>query len=213
MMHDQVMESLKWRYAVKKFDSEKRIDPKDFEAIEEALRMSPSSHGLQPWKFVVVQSPEVRAKLHAASWNQPQVIEASHYVVLAYQDHVSVEHVDRYMNFIAATQGVGVDTLERFRKSIIGDIVEGARSKMIEHWAIHQVYIAMGFAMQAAAIMKVDSCPMEGLNPVAYDEILGLKGTGYRTAAAIAFGYRHPECRRLHLKKVRFPKEEVFKYV
>lgn len=213
MTRKQILESLQWRYAVKKFDPEKKIDPADFEALEEALRLSPSSHGLQPWKFVVVKDPEVRARLRAASWNQSQVTDASHYVVLAYQSRVQEVDVDRYMKSIAHTRGVELETLEKFKRSIIRDIVEGPRSEIIEHWAIRQVYIAMGFVMEAAALLKIDACPMEGLEPEAYDDILGLKDTEYKTAAAVAFGYRHPECRFQKVKKVRFPKDEVFKYV
>lgn len=213
MTREQIIESLKWRYAVKKFDPTKKIDPADFEALEESLRMSPSSHGLQPWKFVVVQSSEVRAQLRAVSWNQAQVTDASHYVVLAYQERVSEEDVDRYMTSIARTRDVGIETLAGFRRSIIKDIIEGPRSEIVEHWAVRQVYIAMGFVMEAAALMRIDACPMEGLQPEAYDEILGLKGSGFKTAAAVALGYRHPDCKLQRVKKVRFPKNEVFKYV
>jgi nitroreductase len=212
-MREEIMKSLKWRYAVQRFDPQKKIDPRDFEALEESLRMAPSSYGLQPWKFVVVQNPELREKLRAVSYRQPQITEASHLVVLAYKDRMSEEDVDHYMNFIAQTREVPLETLEGFKRSIMRDMVEGARSKIVEHWAVHQVYIAMGFVMQAAALMGIDSCPMEGLIPQEYDRLLGLENSGYRSCTVVAFGYRSAECKMQKVKKVRFPKDQVFKYL
>lgn len=212
-LRDEILESLKWRYAVKTFDPERKISQEDFAVLEEALRLSPSSHGFQPWKFIVVNDVQMREKLRAVSWNQPQVTEASHYIVLTSLTKVEENHVDHYMKTISSTQGVEIESLSRFRQSIVRDMIEGPRSKTVEAWGMMQVYIAMGFVMQAAAMMKIDSCPMEGFDPAAYDELLGLKDSGYRSAASVALGYRHPDCRRQHLKKVRYSKEEVFKYI
>ena len=210
---NELLESLSWRYAVKKFDPTKKVPDEKFEAIEESLRMSPSSYGLQPWQFVVVKDEELRKKLQEVSFRQPQVVDASHYVVLAVKDRLLMEDVEEYLNFIAKTRGIDVSVLDGFRKSIVGDMIEGPRAAMVNYWATHQVYIAMGFAMEAAALHRVDCCPMEGLIPGEYDKLLGLVGSGYRTAAAIAFGYRSPECKLQSAQKIRYPKDRVFKYL
>ena len=212
-MRDEILKSLQWRYAVRKFDPTKKIDAKDFEALEEALRLAPSSYGLQPWKFIVINNPEVREKLRESSYKQPQITDASHLIALAYKDRMSESDVDDYLNFISRTREVPLETLEGFKKSIMRDMVEGARSKIVEHWATHQVYIAMGFVMQAAAMMGIDSCPMEGIVSKDYDRILGLEDSGYKTSTVVAFGYRSPECRMQNLKKVRFQKDKVFTYI
>lgn len=212
-VRDRILDSLNWRYAVKKFDPAKKISQEDFAALEESLRMAPSSYGFQPWKFVVINDSQMREKLRLVSWNQGQVTDSSHYIVLASQSHLEEKHVDNYMNSISLVRGVGIETLEKFKATIVRDMIDGPRGREVEAWAKMQAYIALGFIMQAAALMKIDACPMEGFDPKAYDELLGLKGSGYQSAAAIALGYRHQECRFQHMKKVRFSKEEVFKYI
>lgn len=212
-LRERILESLQWRYAVKRFDPTKKVAQEDFEALEESLRMAPSSYGFQPWKFVVVNDSQMREKLRAVSWNQSQVTDASHYIVLAAQSHLEEKHVDNYMSSISQARGVGLETLDKFKATIIRDMIDGPRGREVDAWAKMQVYIALGFIMEAAAFMKIDACPMEGFEPKAYDELLGLKGSGFQSVAAIALGYRHPECRFQHMKKVRFSKDEVFKYI
>ena len=213
MDSSMLLESLNWRYAVKRFDPSKKISDSDFEALEESLRLAPSSYGLQPWKFVVVKSPEVREQLKSVSFNQPQVVEASHYIVMTVKDRLSLEDVDHYIQFVASERGIDASVLAGFKKSIVGDMIEGPRAAMVNYWATHQIYIAMGFVMEAAALLKIDSCPLEGLIPAEYDRILGLEGTGFRTAAAVAFGYRSADCKLQSAKKIRYSKEDVFSYV
>lgn len=213
MEKKELIESLNWRYAVKRFDPAKVISDSDFEALEETLRLAPSSYGLQPWRFVVIKSKEVREQLKSVSFHQPQVTDASHYVVMTVKDRLRLEDVDHYINFVAGERNIDPSVLSGFRKSIVGDMIEGPRAAMVNYWATHQIYIAMGFVMEAAALLRIDSCPLEGLIPAEYDRILGLQGTGYRTAAAMAFGYRSAECKMQTAKKIRFPKDHVITYV
>ena len=208
--NQNLIEALNWRYAVKKFDPAKKISDQDWVTLSESLRLSPSSYGLQPWQFFVVKTPELRAKLRAQSWNQSQVEDASHYVVLTYKEKMDHAHIEKYLKTIASQRGVSLDSLKGFGEVMAGDLVTGPRASVIDHWAQRQSYIAMGFLMLTAAMLKIDSCPMEGLVPAEYDKLLGLEGTGYKTVAAVALGYRHEDDKYQHVKKVRFEASEVF---
>jgi len=209
MNQETLLASLKWRYAAKSFDADRKISPDDWAALEQALVLTPSSYGLQPWKFLVVQSLDLREKLRAVSWNQRQVTECSHYLVFAQREGMDEAYVDRYMKLIATTRGVTTESLVSFRNAIIGDAVHGPRAKVVAEWNARQSYIALGNFMAAAALLKIDTCPMEGLDPARYDEILSLRGTGYRTVVACAAGYRSPSDLSAAAPKVRFPREEM----
>ncbi len=203
-----LIDTLEWRYAAKSFDS-KKISPGDWSLLQKALILTPSSYGLQPWKFLVVQDVNLREQLKAASWNQRQVTECSHYVVFAHRLTMDENYVDHFLRSMANTRGVGIETLEGYRKGILSDVVHGPRSKMIPEWTARQAYIALGNFMTSAAVLGIDTCPMEGLDPAKYDEILGLKNTEYRTAVACAAGYRNPQDRLAQAKKVRFSADEL----
>lgn len=204
--HENMIQQLQWRYAVKKFDASKKIAAPLWQAIEDALILTPSSYGLQPWKFLVVQNPEIRAKLLPASWNQKQVIDCSHFVVLTSLISMDEKYVDVFLADVAKTRGVPVEALAGYKKGIVADLLQGPRNKIIDEWAIRQVYIALGNLMTCAAFVGVDTCPMEGIDPVKYDEILGLKTGDYRTAVACAVGYRAADDKYANSKKVRFGK-------
>lgn len=205
-----VEKALHWRYAVKKFDPQRKIATKDWSLLKESLRLCPSSYGLQPWKFFVVENPELRQKLKEVSWNQSQVTDCSHFVVMAYREKLDVPFIEKNMQKIAQVRGVPLESLSGFQKAITGDLILGPRAQLIESWAQRQVYIAMGFLLETAALLGVDSTPMEGLDPAAYDTLLNLKGTGWKTVAAVALGYRHPEDPFLKNGKVRFDDNEIF---
>ena len=205
-----VMDALNWRYAVKKFNSERKISAEDWHVLKESLRMTPSSYGLQPWKFILIESPELRAQLRAQSWNQSQVTDCSHFVVMAYKDKLDADYVRTNMNKIAQVRTVPVESLLGFEKAITSDLINGPRAQTIEALAQRQVYIAMGFLLETAALLKIDSTPMEGLDAGAYDEILKLKNSGWKTVAAVALGYRHEEDPFIKLTKVRFDENEIF---
>ena len=208
-----LLEALHWRYAVKKFDPAKKIDAATWLALEESLVLAPSSFGLQPWKFIVVDNPGLRTQLVAASWGQAQVVDASHMVVFALKQDVGEEHIDRYMARTAEVRGTTVEAMAPFKKVIMGSF-EGARAKgFLDTWQSRQVYIALGQFMAVAALLGIDTCPMEGLDPAKYDEILGLAGTGYTTLFACPTGYRAADDKYATTPKVRFPLSEVVTHI
>ena len=208
-MNNQLIEQLQWRYAVKKFDNQKKISSKDWKTLEESLVLTPSSYGLQPWKFLVIQDAKVRKLLTPHSWNQTQVEDCSHFVVFAAKTSVDDAYLDFYFDEISRIRGVAKETTAGYRKMIASDLQQGPRSKMIPEWAIRQTYIALGNLMTCAAVLKIDTCPMEGISPPHYDEILGLKNTGYQTAVACAVGYRSAEDKYALAKKVRFDRDKL----
>jgi len=212
-MKNNLMESLKWRYAVKKFDNQKKISSSDWETLEESLVLTPSSYGLQPWKFLVVQNPETRKKLTPHSWNQTQVEDCSHFVVFAARQKVDIAYLDFFFEEMCRIRGAEKESMSGYRKMIESDLQKGARSQMIPEWATRQVYIALGNLMTCAALLRIDTCPMEGIVPARYDEILKLQSTDYRTVVACAVGYRSSEDKYALAKKVRFSKEKLIEII
>lgn len=209
-MNTDLLQSLNWRYAVKKFDPNKKISTENWQTLSESLRLCPSSYGLQPWQFILVETPQLRKELRAHSWNQSQVEDCSHYVVLAYKEKMDTQHIEKYIQAMSEQRQVSIESLKGFAEVMSGDLITGPRAQEIDYWAQRQCYIAMGFLMLSAALLKIDSCPMEGLVPSEYDKMLELSGTGYKTVAAVALGYRHPEDKYQAVKKVRFSSEQVF---
>jgi nitroreductase len=207
---DTVIRQLEWRYAVKKFDPARKIPAADWDAMERALVLSPSSFGLQPWKFVVVTDPAVREKLVAASWNQRQVADASHLVVFAIVKGLGTTHVDSFVAHTAAVRCVTVESLAGYRKMMCDFVARPKPQFDVDAWASLQVYIALGNFMTAAAVMGIDTCPMEGIVPAKYDEILGLPARGLATVVVGVAGYRAADDKYAAAKKVRFGREDVF---
>ncbi len=196
---------LEWRYAVKKFDAARRIAAADWDALERALILTPTSYGLQPYKFLVLTDPALRARLVPVSWGQTQPVDCSHYVVFAARAKNSEADVDRYLARMAEVRGLPVEALGGFKKVLMGDVVHGARGQVALEWAARQAYIALGNFMTAAALLGIDTCPMEGFEPDQYDDILGLPAQGFRAVVACAAGYRSAEDKYAALPKVRFP--------
>jgi nitroreductase len=205
----EILEKLQWRYAVKKFDPSKKISEADWFVLEESLRLAPSSYGLQPWKFIVVQDPKIRAALTPVSWNQTQVEDCSHYVVLATLTKIEVAYVEKFVAKIAQVRELDVASLENYKNLMVSDLVNGPRSAIVQWWSQRQSYIAMGMLMETAALLDIDACPLEGIEPAAYDRILQLEGSGYAAVAAVALGYRSLEDKYQLLKKVRFDCDDV----
>jgi nitroreductase len=208
----QLLASLEWRYATKAFDTRKLPDA-TWAALEESLRLTPSSFGLQPWKFIVVNDPAVRAKLRPVSWNQSQVTDASHLVVFARRTEMTEADVNEFFSQIVADRKIDAAVIEPYRQMMLGGVVKGKDAAAQKDWAARQLYIALGQLMGAAAAMAIDTCALEGIDPAAYDEILGLKGTGYEVVVACAVGYRSSEDKYAGMKKVRFPAARVISRV
>lgn len=185
-----IHKQLNWRYACKKFDPTKVIREQDWNILTESLRLSASSYGLQPWKFIVVQNPELRQKLQDASYGQTPVTQASHFVVLTYKEQLDEAHIDKFVAETAKSRGVDPSALEKFKSVMVGDLLKGPRFETIKWWAQRQTYIAMGSILTTAAMMEIDTLPMEGIDQAGYDKVLNLEGSGWKTIAAVACGYR-----------------------
>ena len=206
---DTLVRQLEWRYATKRFDATRKIEPGLWKDLERALVLTPSSYGLQPYKFIVLTDPDLRAKLRQASWGQAQIEEASHLVVFAIKKSLGEEHVNHYLDRISEVRGVSRESLEGYKGFMMGDLVNGPRAATIDQWSARQAYIALGNFMTAAALLGVDTCPMEGLDPAQYDAILGLEAEGYATVCVCAAGYRSSSDKYADLLKVRFPESEL----
>ena len=202
-----VLRQLQWRYATKKFDPARKIDAEDWRSLEQALVRSPSSFGLQPWKFFVVTDPDLKAKLKTASWNQAQITDASHLVVFAIKKNLGAADVDRYLARIAEVRSVPLESLDGFKKMLLGSLNRPV--EQVNAWATRQLYIALGFFLSAAAMLGIDACPMEGFQPEQYDAILGLTEMGYGATVLATAGYRAVDDPYVKLPKVRFKPEDV----
>ncbi len=203
------IESQNWRYATKKFDANKKISEADLETLKEAIRLSSSSYGLQPYKVLIVENPELRAKIQPAAWGQSQIVDASHLFVFANMLNVGEKEIDTYVNNIAETRGIPVENIAGygdFMKSKIASLPEDAKNT----WTAKQTYLALGNLLNAAAELKIDATPMEGFEPEKVNEILGLSELGLNATLIATVGYRHEEDINQHVKKVRKSKEELF---
>jgi nitroreductase len=208
---DTVVTQLRWRYATKKFDPTRIIAPDTWAALEQSLVLTPSSYGLQPWKFFVVVDPVMKAKLPEHSWRQRQPHDCSHMVVFAIKADVGEAHIDQHLQRINEVRGQSIESLGRFKQMVIGDLTK--QTFDVNEWAAKQVYIALGQFMASAAVMGVDTCPMEGIDPVKYDEVLGIGAQGYRTVVGCAAGYRAIDDKAAQMPKVRFRTEDVVQLI
>lgn len=203
------IDTLNWRYATKKFDASKKLDHSTLEQLKEAIRLSASSYGLQPYKVLVIEDPELREKLKPAAWNQPQITDASHLIVFAHDTNFGDEHIDHYINNVATTRNLDPETLKGygdFMKSKITPLPAETKAA----WTAKQTYIALGNLLSAAAHLKVDACPMEGFEADKFDEILGLKAKNLSTAVIATIGYRSEEDDTQHYAKVRKSNNDLF---
>ena len=203
------LDAMNWRYATKKFDTEKKLTDEQFAIITEAMRLAPSSFGLQPWKFVVIKDPAVRAKLREAGYGQAQITDSSHFIVLCVRTDVDNAFVDHYMQSIAETRGMPVEALSGFADAIKGSMANKTPEEVVA-WSSKQVYIALGVALLAAAENEIDAAPMEGFVNAQFDEILGLKAQNLESRVMLSLGFRSDEDETAHYKKARFGADEVF---
>jgi nitroreductase len=207
--HETILHRLQWRYATKKFDPSRIIPDAEWRALEEALVLTPSSYGLQPWKFIVVTNRELRERLVGHSWGQKQIVDASHLVVMAIKRDLGRPEIERFVQRVAEVRGVPVESLVNFHRMMAKSLVPPPAGFDINEWATRQVYIALGNFMTAAALMGIDTCPMEGIDPVKYDEVLGLTALGYSTVVACPAGHRASDDKHATQPKVRFKSEDV----
>ncbi|NJK33995.1 MAG: NAD(P)H-dependent oxidoreductase [Oscillatoriales cyanobacterium SM2_2_1] len=207
----QVLEALQWRYAVKKFDASRVIPDDVWQVLEQSLVLAPSSFGLQPWKFFVVRDLALKQQLLPHSWNQSQVVDASHVVVFAIKKNITAADADRLVARMAEVRNVPLESLQGYNNVMKGFLEHPPAP--LDAWATKQVYIALSQFMVAAALLQVDTCPMEGFIPMKYDEILGLPELGYSSVVVCPAGYRSPEDKYATVAKVRFATEELVQYI
>jgi nitroreductase len=198
-----------WRYATKKFDSTKKVSTEDLKTLKEAIRLSASSYGLQPYKVFIIENPELRAKIQPAAWGQSQIVDASQLIVFANMTNFSDEDIDVSLSLTTETRGLPADALKGygdFMKSKIGVLSEDVRNT----WTSKQTYLALGNLLNAAAELRIDVTPIEGFEPDKVNEILGLKQLGLNASVLATIGYRHKDDATQNYVKVRKSNEELF---
>ncbi len=212
MTPDDLISALNFRYATKAFDPTRKITPETWDTIEKSLALTPSSFGLQPWKFIVVDSPEIREQLKTVSWNQPQITDASHLVVFTARNELTKNDINRWISRLAEVQGTPIENLAGYA-GMISSFSSNMSASEKQAWNTRQVYIALGQLMTASAVMGIDTCPLEGISPSDYDKILGLENSGYTTVVACALGYRSADDIHATKAKARFEIEELITHI
>ena len=205
----QLVDALNWRYATKVFDASKTIPADTWQALEQSLILTPSSFGLQPWKFLVITDKALMESLVPHSWNQRQVADCSHLVVMCVKKEIAEQDLDALINRVAEVRGGTPDALIGYRNMMAGPLKGGY---MTTEWAKMQAYIALGQLMTSAALLGLDTCPMEGFVGPKYDEILGLADKGLTAAVLCPVGYRSADDRYADLPKVRYVAEEMIEH-
>jgi nitroreductase len=207
-----VIDALQWRYATKVFDAERQIDAATWNCLEEALVLTASSYGLQPWKFLVITDAAIRAELRPHSWNQSQITDCSHLVVMLKKRTITAADADRLIEATASTRGIEASVLDGYRQMIQVDLIDGPRSQVIGQWSANQVYIALGNLLTSAALLGVDTCAIEGFSPPDYDRILNLESSDYQSCVVCACGYRSSDDKYASLRKVRYSAADLIEH-
>jgi nitroreductase len=207
-----LVEALQWRYATKAFDAARTIPAGLWSSLEQTLVLSPSSYGLQPWKFVVIDDPALRSELRPFSWNQSQITDASHLVVFLAKRTIDGADLDRLIEATSTIREQPIEQLAFYRSMMQKDLLDGPRSALIDQWSTNQLYIALGTFMTAAALLGIDTCPIEGFSPPDYDRLLGLDTSPYRSAVVCAAGYRSADDKYASLAKIRYTAAELIEH-
>jgi nitroreductase len=207
---NKIIESLTWRYATKKFDSSKKVPQADLDELLEAIRLAPSSFGLQPWKFVVVSDKKTKEKLREYA-DQPQITDASHLIVLCARKDVDESLIKKYVDITAKTREMPRDTLNGYEQMMTG-FRKSMSDEAVLEWSKKQVYLALGVLLTSAAEKKIDACPMEGFDPKGFDKVLGLDKQNLASTVLCAIGYRSKDDKYADAKKVRFDRKEIFTF-
>ena len=204
-----ILKQLNTRYATKVFDPTKKVSEADMEKLLEAIRLSASSYGLQPYKVLIVEDPKLRAELRKVAWNQSQITDASALLVFAVKYETNGSTVDEFVNLTAKTRNLSKESLEGYSDMMKGSL-QNMNQEQVETWVSKQAYIALGFGLVSAAVLGIDACPMEGFSSSDFDSILDINKLGLKSKVIMAVGYRSEEDNYQHLAKVRQKKEDLF---
>lgn len=208
---NDILNTLHWRYAVKVFDSSKKVSKENIDLILESARLSPSAYGLEPWKFFVVENEELRKKIREVGYDQTKITDASHLIIITYRTDAKEKMCNELMDRIKKTRGVNDDDVASYKQMIDGDFTWRDEAN-VNSWMKSQAYISVGFMLETAALLGIDAGPMEGFNTDSVDEILGLKEKNLHSTVMIAFGYRGDDS-YANLAKVRKDKEDVVEWI
>jgi nitroreductase len=206
---NKYIENLHWRYATKNFNPEKKVSKNDLETLLEAIRLSASSYGLQPYEVMVIEDPKVRAKLKLSAFGQPQITDASCLLVFAYNTNVDEHYLDEFIKNNSETRNQPAEEFQDLKEMIQNSVLTFTEEAK-HNWASRQVYIALGNLLSAAADLKIDVCPMEGFNATEFDEFLDLKSKNLKSVTLATVGYRSEADQLKDAKKVRKSKDELF---
>lgn len=202
-----LLENLNWRYATKRMNGQ-RVPSDKVERILEAIRLAPSSMGLQPYTVLLIEDEELKKQIRSVAYNQPQIEEGSHLLVFAAWDDVTPAHIDEFISHTASERSIPVENLQDFKNTLLSNAERNTQEQNF-NWAARQAYIAFGVGLVAAAAEKVDATPMEGFDAAALDKLLDLPAKGLRSVTLMPLGYRDADNDWLaKLPKVRRQKEK-----
>jgi len=203
------IKNAQWRYSTKKFDASKKISEEDIETLKEAIQLSASSYGLQPYKVLIIEDLELRKQLQPAAWGQSQIVDASHVIVFANITNIGETEIDSYLHHVSKTRQIAIENLKGY-----GDFMKSKITALPSEnkniWTSKQTYLALGNLLNAAAEMNIDVTPMEGFDVNQVNDILGLEKLGLNASLIATIGYRHEADDTQHYTKVRKSKEELF---
>ena len=211
-MNNTIIDDLNWRYATKKYDAEKKISPADFEIICQSLRLVPSSYGLQPVKYIVINDKSMREKLLPLAYNQPQITDASHLIVICSYRNISPKMVGEHLSLMSETRNIPLEDLSKFGENMNASFAKLSAEELCE-WTAKQAYISLGHIMHTCANLRIDATPMEGFNKTSFDEVLNLASKNLQSVLLLAVGYRSPEDNLARMAKVRKSTEVLFETI
>lgn len=197
-----VLEHMKWRYAVKKFDSERKLPKEKVERLKEAFNLTATSYGLQPFTLLVIKNKNIQNRLLPHSFGQKQVVQASHILVICIKDIIDGAYITQYFDQIKKIRNVSDEIIDPFKNDLVDSFLKKDVDE-IKNWSTNQAYLAMGNLLTVCAMEKIDSCPMEGFESEAYDQVLELKERGLTSVLVLPIGYRADDDMFAGFKKVR----------
>ncbi|WP_410005522.1 NAD(P)H-dependent oxidoreductase [Aequorivita nionensis] len=207
-MSSKTIEKLQWRYATKRFDSSKPLSEEKLQILKETFNLTATSYGLQPLKLVVVSNPELKTQLMPLTYNQPQVRDASHVLILCIENNINEDFITDHFKRVEGHRNTPRTILEPFEKALIENFSKKQTSE-IRQWMANQLYLTLGALLTVCAVEKIDACPIEGFEPKKYDELLGLNKKGLESVIVLPVGYRDESDFFINLKKVRRGVDEL----